>query len=491
MQIPRPARYISFSRLRSLAAAGFLGACLPLTIGAQIQLPDFGDPANAVLSPADEREIGAMIMRELRASLPIVTDAEVEEYIQNLGYKLVSGGSGASGDFHFFVVAEPVVNAFALPGGYIGVNSGLITSTESESELASVLAHEIAHVTQRHIARAVAASENTQYATLAAVLAGIIIGAAGAPQAGQAAMTGAAAAGIQSQINFTRENEKEADRLGMQMLAAAEFDPRAMPTFFEKLDLASRYYTQPPEFLSTHPVTTSRIADSRGRAEQFPTRHYVDSTSYGLVRAKLRVLTTTDRDRLLTTFESELKQEGQQQQTALLYGRALVLTELGRTDPARSELEKLVSADPTRVSFRVALAKLELAAGRTEEGLAIYRDAYRLFPDSKQLVHGYVDGLVRAGRGQQALEVLDEYSHVYAKDASLYRLEAEAYRQVGKTVNSRLALSEYYYRTGELDAAIHQLELGANEPGGDFYTHSRLEARLQELQQERKDLLER
>ena len=476
------------NRLRAAVAAVAVGACLPLSSGAQVQLPDFGDTASVTLSPAEERELGALIMRQVRATLPIIEDAEVEEYVQSLGYKLVSSGSGATTDFYFFVISVPVVNAFALPGGYIGINSGLITATESESELASVMAHEIAHVTQRHIARAIAAQENTQFATLAAVIAGLILGAVADPQAGQAAVVGATAASAQSQINFTRANEKEADRLGIQMLASADFDPNAMPSFFEKLDLASRYYTKPPEYLSTHPVTTSRIADSRGRAAQFPRKPYVESTSYDLIRAKLEVLTTTDPQRLLTIFESRLEQAGKGDRTAALYGRALVLAELGQIDRAREELAKLVAAHPTRVGFRVALARQDIAAGRTEEGLAIFRDAYSLFPDSTQLVRGYVDALVRSGRNQDAIDVLNAYSRIYAKDPPMYRLEAEAYRQLGKSVNSRLALAEYYYRTGELDGAIHQLELGLNEPGGDFYVQSRIEARLQELQREREIL---
>ena len=478
-------------RLRAVAAALVVGACLPLATGAQVQLPDFGDTASATLSPAEESEIGALIMRQVRATLPLVEDAEVEEYIQSLGYKLVSSGSGATTDFYFFVISEPVVNAFALPGGYIGINSGLITSTDSESELASVVAHEIAHVTQRHIARAVAAQETNQYATLAAVLAGLILGAAGSPQAGQAAVVGATAASAQSQINFTRANEKEADRLGIQMLAAADFDPNAMPSFFEKLDLASRYYTRPPEFLSTHPVTTSRISDSKGRAAQYPAKPYVESTTYDLIRAKLQVLTTTDPQRLLKIFETELQERGTRERTAALYGRALVLAELDQIDRAHDELEKLVAQHPTRVGFRVALAKQDIAAGRTEEGLAVFHDAYRLFPDSTQLVRGYVDALVRTGMNQQAIDLLDEYSRIHAKDPPMYRLQAEAYRQLGKTANSRLALAEYYYRTGELDAAIHQLELSVNEPGGDFYVQSRIEARLQELERERQDLANR
>ena len=482
--------YRFWLRVQRALAIGALCAVLPFAAGGQNELPDFGDSASATLSPADERELGAFFMRQIRAQLPVVNDPEIEGYIQNLGYSLVSGASQGTTNFHFFVIADPVVNAFAIPGGYIGVHSGLIANTESESELASVMAHEIAHVTQRHIARAIAAAEGTQYATLAAVIAGILIGTQNS-QAGQAAIAGASAAGAQSQINFTRTNEKEADRVGIAMLAKAGYNPRAMPTFFEKLDTASRYYSRPPEFLSTHPVTTSRIADSRGRAEQYPYKQYVDSMSYGLMRAKLRVTTTDSPARVLANYEAELKEERAGDRSPVLYGRALALARLGKSERASEELRKLVATHPERVRFRVALAKQQLASGNIEQALATYQDTYGLFPDSKQLVRAYVDALLRNDKGERALVILDDYSRLYAKDATLYRLEAEAFRQTGKVMNSRMALAEHYYRNGELNAAIHQLQLASNEPGGDFYQNSRLDARLKELKTERDFLMRR
>ncbi len=454
-------------RAQRALAISALCAALPVAAVGQNQLPDFGDSASATLSPADEREIGAYIMRQIRAQLPVINDPEIEGYVQNLGYSLVSGASEGTTDFHFFVIADPTVNAFALPGGYIGVHSGLITNTDSESELASVMAHEIAHVTQRHIARAIAAAEGSQYTTLLAVIAGILIGTQNS-QAGQATIAGATAASAQSQINFTRTNEKEADRVGIGMLAKAGYDPRAMPTFFEKLDIASRYYSRPPEFLSTHPVTTSRIADSRGRAEQYPYKQFTDSVSYGLTRAKLRVLTTNNPARQLATYEAKLKEEKTGDRSPALYGRALVLTKLGKTERASAELRKLIEAHPERVRFRVALAKQQLVSGDTKQALATYQDAYALFPDSKQVVGAYVDALLRNDEGARALVILDDYSRIYAKDAALYRLEAEAFR---------------------LNGAIHQLQLASNEPDGGFYQNSRLDARLKELKAERDFLM--
>ena len=471
-------------------ATGTLCAALPLAAAGQNQLPDFGDPASAALSPGDERELGAIYMRQIRGQLPVIDDPEIEDYIQSLGYSLVSGITQGSTDFYFFVIADPVINAFAIPGGYVGVYSGLFISTKSESELASVVAHEISHVTQRHIARAIAAAQGTQYATIAAVLAGLIIGMQN-PDAGRAAITAGAAAGEQSRLNFSRSNEQEADRVGISLLAKAGYDPRAMPDFFEKLDLASRYYTKPPEFLATHPVTTSRIADARGRAEQYPHKQHLDSAGYALTRAKLQVLTTNDPVRLLASFDADLKNEHGSHRTATLYGRALVLAKLGKDKEAEEELRKLIAASPERVRFRVALAKQVLATGDVKEALGILEDAYRLFPDSSQLIRAYVDALLRDGKGGKALAVLDDYSRVNTKDAALYRLEAEGYRQTGQILNSRMALSEHYYLIGELDAAINQLQLAANEPGGNFYENSRLDARLKELEDEKQQIMRR
>lgn len=480
----------SLRRVLRVLAIGTLCALLPLAAIGQNRLPDFGDASSAALSPADERELGAIFMRQIRAQLPVIDDPEIEDYAQSLGYKLLSGGGEGSLDFYFFVIADPVINAFAIPGGYIGIHSGLITSTESESELAAVIAHEIAHVTQRHIARSIAAAEGTQYATLAAVIAGILIGTQNS-QAGQAAIAGATAAGTQSRLNFSRANEQEADRVGINMLAKAGYDPRAMPAFFERLDTASRYYSKPPEFLSTHPVTKSRISDSRGRAEQYPYKQYLDSVSYGLTRAKLRVLTSNDPTRLLADYEAELKEERKGDRSAARYGRALILGRLGKGEMSSAELRKLVADYPERVRFRVALAKQALVDGDVKQALAIYREAYGLFPDSSQLIRGYVDALLRDGQGQNALAVLDEYSRINVKGAAMYRLEAEAYRQTGKVTDSRMALAEHYYLSGELDAAIHQLQLAANEPGEDFYQSSRLEARLKELENERQRIKRR
>ena len=264
----------------------------------KLDLPEMGDSSGTIFTPMQEQELGEAFFRSLHSETQVNKDPEVSEYIQTLGQKLAANSDNPAQPFHFFVVDNPEINAFAGPGGYIGVNAGLILVSEEESELASVLGHEIAHVTQRHLYQALQASGRIQMISFAAMLAAMLIGSrmggSGGYQsqpyctsrnegcqrstnAGQGLAMAAMGAGTQAMINFTRDNEAEADNIGMQILSRSEFDPRSMPTFFERMQQSTRFAGHgTPEFLLTHPVTVSRIADTRSRAEKFAYRQYLD-----------------------------------------------------------------------------------------------------------------------------------------------------------------------------------------------------------------------
>ena len=274
-----------------------------------LSLPDFGDPSGSLISPMEEHQLGVEFMRSVRRSAKVIDDPQIEEYIQNLGYKLVAGADPQPFRFTYFVVQDPEINAFAGPGGYIGVNSGLILIAQTESELASVLAHETAHVTQHHLLRTFAKESRLSVPTMAALLAALVLGGHN-PQVAEAAIASTMAGSQQLQINFTRENELEADRVGMQILVAAGYDPRNMAAFFEKLQKATRFYQSGiPKLLLDHPVTTDRIAYSTSRAEQYPHITPPDDLPFELIRAKLRVLTDDDPDQAVQYFESALKEK--------------------------------------------------------------------------------------------------------------------------------------------------------------------------------------
>ena len=481
--LPALKRVVPVLRNCAVLVLALMLARVPVA-GAQIQLPDFGDSSSKAFSNADERAIGEAFMREIRSRLTIVDDPEVEQYIQWIGYRLVSESDYNNLGFTFFVVADNQINAFAAPGGYIGANSGLITASESESELASVLAHETAHVTQRHIARSIELAGRNNIPAIAGLIAAIIIGTQNS-QAGAATAAAVVGTQAQKQIDFTRANEKEADRVGMQLLESSGFDPRAMPAFFEKLQSESRYYRKPPEFLSTHPVTTARIADTRGRAEKYPYRQYHDGLSYSLVKAKLRAQLEFEPKEAVEYFRNLIDSGTYKSLPAARYGLAISLQRAGRPQEANVILRELLKEHPDRMSFRAALGENEFRRGDVNEALKIFAEGLSVFPDNKMLVRGYTNALIQTGQGRRALEVVETYGRLHDLDAALYRTRAEAFQQLGDSAESHMSLAEYYYQSGDLGAAIHQLKLASRVPGNDFYRSSRIEARLQEFETEK------
>lgn len=456
-----------------------------LATPAQTELPDFGDSSQSVLSQANEEKLGEAFFRKLRRQVTIVDDPEVESYIQNIGYRLASNTKQDEVRFTFFVVDDPSVNAFAGPGGFIGINSGLITTAQSESELAAVLAHEIAHVTQRHISRTIELREQTSAALLAGLAAAILLGTqhseAGAASA--AVLQGRAA---QSFLDFSRANELEADRISIELMAAAGLDPRAVPQFFERLQEMSKYSTQSPEFLSTHPVTTARIAESRARADIYPFRQHTSSIGFYLIRSKLQVSAHKSAREALVQFEKKLASGKYISELGANYGLTLSLLNSGNLDRAAIVIEKLIAKHPERISFYDTSAKIETKRGNLEKALLIYEDNLELYPDSKVLVRGYTEVLILNNRPQAAISQLEQYSKHHSLDGRMYQLAARAHKETGNARGAHAALAEYYYHEGLLSEAAHQLELAARAPGhSNFYTNSRIEARLEEINREK------
>ncbi len=440
------------------------------------ELPEMGDSTGNILSQEEEQRIGAEFMRNIRHSLDLLDDPEINEYLQDLGARLVSHSDGAARPFSFFIVQDPRINAFAAPGGYIGINSGLILHTRNESELAAVLAHEIAHVTQRHLARASEAASNMSLPMAAAVIAAMILGGQD-PELAQAAITAAMAGSTQQMINFTRLNEQEADRVGMQILIDAGFDPGGMPSFFSKLASANRINRDVlPEFLKTHPVTLSRIADSSNRAARYPSRKHQDSPRYRLMRAKIRVLLSKNPDEALRHFRDRTDEVGR-------YGYALALLRKGEHAKARSVLQPLIKRQPELITYQYALAAIESAAGNLHRALAIYERNLRLYPLNTPLTMQYAFTLMQANQGKKARELLHRYLGNRPPTPALYRLLAQAEQKAGHPVASRQAMAEYYFLEGLTLAAIRQLEQALESPDITPYETASIEARMKQLQE--------
>lgn len=449
-----------------------------------VQLPDLGDQSAAVVTPAQERKLGENVMREARRRMTFVTDPEINEYIRRLGQRLVAASDAPQQDFRFYVIQDRSINAFAVPGGFVNVHTGLILATQSEAELASVMAHEIAHVTQRHIPRMIADAQRTTLPAMAAVLAAVLLGASG-HQGGDAAVALTTATVAQRELNFTRAFEEEADRIGMQTLARANFDPRAMPAFFEQMQNLNRLNeTSLPEFLRTHPVTTSRIADSRNRAEQYPYRQTPDSGEFHRVRAKLRVLSAAEPNEAVRAFRSNLAQGRYRDADAERYGYVLALTRARQFDAARAEAQKLIERRPDVPAYRVAQAEIESAAGRDDAAVVIYAEARKRFPGYQPLRRAHAEALLRAGRAREARDLLRQAVRHEPQDPALYNLLAQAAGESGARIEAHQARAEAQYWSGNPDAAIEQLQLAAKLVRDDFYLQSGIEARIAEIRDE-------
>jgi predicted Zn-dependent protease len=445
-------------------------------------LPDLGDESAAVLTPLEERRLGEDFMRQARAQLDIVDDPVLNEYLQGLGHRLTSGAKVGQ-EFRFFLVNNPTINAFAVPGGFVGVHTGLLLAARNEAEVAAVLAHETAHITQRHIPRMIAESQRTSAPTLAAILAGILIAASG-HQGGEAAIALATAGAAQHELNFTRNFEEEADRIGMNILNASGYDARAMPAFFERMEALSRVYeSNLPEFLRTHPITERRIAESYNHAERFPARKNPSDHDFEDMQARLRVLTTKP-DEALKVFRNTPQAKNAMEAEAQHYGLAVALLANRLYPEARQESAALSSAHPEYIPYHLLRAEIELASGQTVAGLETYKDAVRRYPKSLAVVQSYATALVQAGKSSEARDLLDKAVRERPDEPALFRLLAKAAGESGRPMEAHRAYGEYYYLIGQPRAAIEQFELAIRHANKNFYYVSSFEARIKEIREQ-------
>ncbi len=451
-------------------------------------LPELGDSASAVLTPAEDRRLGEAFMREIRAQTDVVDDPEVEAHIQALGHHLASQSDVDTSDYEYFVIQDPAINAFAGPGGHVAVYTGLILDTQSEGELAAVLGHESGHVLQHHLARGIEERQGLQLPLLAGLAAAILLGTHSA-DAGAAAITAVQGAATQAQLGFSRAIEEEADDAGMRLLHRGGFDPNAMPDFFERLQQATRYWSQPPAFLQTHPVTTDRIAYSRARAAQYPpvTNVYQDSATYHLLKARVGILAEPDAQKAVDDSRTRLASGQYSNEPATKYGLALALGRVDHDDEARKILEGLLADDTDNSWYMSALGRLELDADNLKRARDIYVRGLQVYPDDQALLRGYVQTLLRAREAPKAVAAMEDYGRRNRMNAPLYRLLAQSYNDAGRRVDALLAWAEFNYRNGELDLAIRELETVQRDSTASFYQASWADARLRDLREERKE----
>ena len=454
--------------------------------GAQT-LPDLGDASSATLSEQQERTIGNRIMREVRVDKDYIDDPEIHDYINSLGQRLLAAADPPRREIDFFVVRDETINAFALVGGHIGVHSGLVLLTQSESELAGVIAHEIGHVLQKHQARALAGQARSSWTSLAALALALIASRSGGSNSGQmteAAVATAGALQIQTAIDYTREHEREADRVGLTLLQRAGFDTRAMAVFFERMLRANRLneFKGAPAYLRTHPLTTERIADIQDRIDHTAfSAMVVDSSEYRLARARIRAMSDTPAE-AVKFFRAELADKTIVRPRDEVYGLALALRRTRQFDEAWATIEPLRKGTNPHPAFEVLAGQIAADMRREDDALAIYRAALRAHPNYRSLVYAYNELLQQTGRNRESLADLEERLRGGVDDAKLYELQARAMEASGRRIGQHRAQAEAYFRRGNLAAAVDQLEIAVKQVrGSDFYELSIAESRLRDL----------
>ena len=467
-------------------------------------LPTLGDTDREELSPLAERKLGEKIMQEIRRDPDYLDDAPLLEYLNDFGDKLVAARPDARGeaafDYFFFAVRDPVLNAFALPGGFIAVHSALVLAAQTESELASVVAHEIGHVAQRHIARMLGKQRQDALLPLAGLLLGVLASRVGG-NASAAAILGTEGLAIQRQLNFSRDAEREADRVGLQILKETNFDTSGMVAFFGRLQTASRTYTDvTPSFLRSHPLTTERIADIQARTGGQRYRQRIDSLDFQLIRARVRVLQDASIQGLRdasTTFEEQTRLQNSPLSIAGKYGLALVALKQNAPERAARLLQEaralaLASFGPTKVAadnaiFESLAIDIRIAANQPAEAV---READRgrvQFPLSRGIALQYADALIAAGRLEDATNYLRDQALQYRQEPKLQARLAKTYAAQGRIALQHLALAESYALAGSTQPALDQLLIARQSTDATYYDLSVIDARERTLQALRRD----
>lgn len=449
-----------------------------------IPVPVLGDTSSSVISPQQEYELGQLVLKAYRAQMPTSTDPVIYSYLHQLVAELAEHSDLDTKDFDLLVIENPQINAFAAPGRVIGINTGIFLTAESEDQLATIIAHELAHLSQRHIARQMIAQQNATLPTLAGILAGIALAAAGGADAGMAAITATQALAIDQRLRFTRSFEQEADRIAIQTMVKAGRNPEAAGEMFEVMLRSQRYSRRPPEFLSTHPVTESRIADARSRAMRYPKAEYEDSTDFHLVAARVKLKYSTTPHEAVKRFRSELEGRSLSDEGSR-YGLVLALTEVGQTEEARQELAVLMEKEPEKLIYQLAVARIHAQDKDYGAALNLLNRLLKQHPEDHAVNIQFAETLMAAGEYRYGQELLQRYVRKYPEHDHAWYLLAELNGLVGDILGVHRARAEYFILNGAFGQAERQIRNGLRLAENNHHVTAILEQRLVDLQEMR------
>lgn len=448
------------------------------------ELPLLGDSVSSIVSHQQEYLVGKSWLRSLRAQAPISGDPLLNDYTEHLIYSLAAHSELQNKRLSPIIINSPSINAFAVPGGVIGVNAGLFLNAETEDELAGVLAHEIAHLSQRHFARTVEEAQKNQLTQSAALLASVLVIATAGGDAGLAALATTQAAAIQAQLRFTRRNEQEADRIGIRTLIKTSKDPEAMSRFFERLQKSTQFLGhKPPEYLLTHPVTESRIADALNRATKFPVKHYPDNLEFHLMKARIQVQYSQNLSDLIKQFQSKLDGETTFNQIANRYGLVVALIRSKRFEEAKKAIKPLIAKDPERIAYVLAKANIYAESGQYSKAERQLKTHYKHNPNNYPLTLYYTDTLTKNGKAKKAAKILEQYTITRPEDPYVWALLSVAQGKSKNIIGVHQARAEYIYLQGDTKQAVQQLEFALQIVDNDFPLASKIKGRIDQLNQ--------
>ncbi len=462
-----------------------MGAALALNLAAispstaaDILLPDLGDASSGLISPRQEYELGQNWLRFYRSRVPTSTDPFLQSYVETLIKKLSAYSDLQDKRLDILVVENAALNAFAVPGGIVGVHTGLFEYADTEDQFSSVLAHELAHLSQRHFARRIADQKDKSIPNIAALLASILIAATSGGEAGIAAISATRAAALDSQLRFSRQMEQEADRIGMETLVRSGKNPEAMPAMFENMLKASRFSRRPPEFLLTHPLTESRVSDSQLRAQQTRPRHFDDNEEYYYAKIRASLVHEANMQFAIRHFENKINNEDYNTKPST-YGLVLALTKAGRLEKAESALAPLLEAEPDNLYFVVAKAEIEAQREDFDAALSLLKNKLKRHPNHHALNIRAAEIMMQAGKYKECQALLTRHSQRRPKDDYIWYLLAEVHGLAGNIFQVHSTRAEYFMLNGLFDKAIIQLKNAMRLIEKDRHLHARIEQKLQ------------
>ena len=446
-------------------------------------LPELGNYSSSKISESDEIFIGRQILFQVNQSDSIIRDIEISDYLDSLGKRLINASTDPAKKIEFFIVSDPSINAFAMLGGVIGVHSGLFLASNTESELASVISHEIAHINQKHISRFLLQQERASYQSTFIMAVALLL-ARSNPQLASTAMAGASAGSVQGALDFTRENEKEADRVGIQTLNKAGFDVRGARDFFTTLKQANQFSGgAAPAFLQTHPITSNRINDIEDRLKDFPYKQRVDNQTFHYVKGKLKALLDNKED-TKNILEENIKNKIYINEGGERFALAYIYLIDNEFIKSYEQMQWLFDNEQSNPMLSQLYINYLIKTNKVTEAKKIYEQNLNFFPSNRSFIYGLADLYLETQDSEKAIKLLKENEQKFSQDPILYKLFAKGYANQGKKLLQYENLAEAAYYNFNLQEAIIRMDLAIKANDGDFYQKSRVESRLKQFQKE-------